>query len=271
MVEDGADRQVSTAPMTAHSIASTDVTAYVASFNTRLDTELCLRTLRSTAPGVPVIVGDSGSRDGSLEMLGRFARRRWIQLELAPEGRMHGEWLDHWISTCRTPYAVFVDSDVELLRPGWLDEMLNGALATNSAIAYADFLPADPHIFDKRFNVTVNSPARPGPWLMLVDVAAIRSLNSTFKFVAVPDESADNGARWYDVGAKMLEDLISAGLGHSKIDSLDGAFIHFGGRSWNRPSGESPWKVRLDGFRVTFHIQRALWRLRLLEKLSQRS
>ena len=105
-----------------------DVRVHIASINTARVTELCIRTMHRYA-GYPftLVVGDGGSTDGSLEMLRRLERQGWLELEVAPNGRLRTEWLDHWFAECSERLAVFSDSDVEYLRPNWLREMVDAA------------------------------------------------------------------------------------------------------------------------------------------------
>ena len=77
-----------------------------------------------------LVVGDAGSTDGSVAMLRGFAARGWLDLEEAPDGRRHAEWLDRWVQRCATRYALFCDSDVEFLGPGWLADLVHAAGAT---------------------------------------------------------------------------------------------------------------------------------------------
>ncbi len=97
-----------------------DVQVHFASINTAGVTELCIRTMRHFA-GYPfsLVVGDCGSTDGSIPMLQAFAARGWLELEIAPDGRRHPDWLDQWLASCPTRYAVFCDSDIEFRRSGW--------------------------------------------------------------------------------------------------------------------------------------------------------
>ena len=108
-----------------------DTTICIASVNTAWNTELCLRSLQVRDSGHPsrVVVGDCGSTDRTLPMLVRMARRAVVDdIELAPRGRNHATWIDHWLSTCPTEYMVLVDSDVEVRLDGWLAELHRAAI-----------------------------------------------------------------------------------------------------------------------------------------------
>jgi hypothetical protein len=207
------------------------VHVYVASFNTASATELCIRTLRSTA-GMPfaLTVGDAGSEDGSLAMLERFAARGWLELQVATEGRRHAEWLTRWIAECEERYAVFVDSDVMLLRRGWLEQLCDAAQQNDAAFVTADVLhPVHPKV-DKDGRQLVWKP-RPTPWMLLVDAERARAANTSFGFVARDD---DTGKRvMYDTGATFLEAMSQRGENWVVMpDEWSRCFHHFGGLSW---------------------------------------
>jgi GT2 family glycosyltransferase len=111
------------------------VVMHIASWNTARVTELCIRSMRHYAGlDFDLVVGDGGSTDGSVEMLRSFADRGWLELESVAGGRKHAEWLDHWVETSAGRYAGFSDSDVEYLQPGWLDDLVNAATASNAAL-----------------------------------------------------------------------------------------------------------------------------------------
>jgi hypothetical protein len=208
------------------------VHVYVASFNTASATELCIRSLRSTV-GVPfrLTVGDGDSKDGSLEMLRRFAQRGWLELDVAAGGRRHAEWLDLWVAGCRERYAVFVDSDVVLRRRGWLEELLAAAQENDAAFVSAGMLhPVNPKV-DKQGRPLRWMP-RPTPWMLLVDVDRARAAGASFGFRARDD--ADSGLRiMYDTGAAFLEALRDRGERWVVMpEEWSPCFHHFGGLSW---------------------------------------
>ena len=80
------------------------VTAYIANLNTARVTELCIRSMREfSGDDFALVVGDCGSTDGSLRMLERFASHGWLELQIAPNGRTHADWLDRWLQQVPDP------------------------------------------------------------------------------------------------------------------------------------------------------------------------
>jgi hypothetical protein len=233
------------------------VAVYVASFQTCAATELCVRSIHEYA-GHPftLTVGDSGSTDGSLAMLERLRSRGWLDLEPAAAGRQHADWLDHWLGCSTADYAVFVDSDVEFRRHGWLAELVTTAVAWRAALVYADFVEEQPRFVEPVGHTTVRLAGRPGPWLLLVDVRPAARVGSSFRFHAEKSDAVPEGVIAYDVGARFFLDARRAGLRCAGMPrSFRRAFHHYGGLSWNPGDG-------LRKRRAARTIERRLHRLR---------
>lgn len=180
-----------------------DTTICIASINTAWSTELCVRSLQVRDPGHPcrVVVGDCGSTDHSLPMLVRMARRGVVEgIELAPRGRTHAGWIDHWLSTCPTDYMVLLDSDVEVRLDGWLAE-LHRARSEHDAV----FVTAT--MEKERAEITrpgVKMARRPTVYCMLLDVARARAVGRSF-------EEWYDGSTGYDVAAWFFAGVVDAG------------------------------------------------------------
>lgn len=240
------------------------VTICIASLNTAAATELCLRSIDRHTRSVPyvVYVADCGSTDRSLPMLIHAARAGLLdKLEVEPLGRTHGEWLDHWTATIPTPYAAFVDSDIEILRDNWLSTLVDVATASAAAIVCSEMLAEVPNYVDHT-GVPRRLASRPSPWMALVDISMCRGLAS-WQFTMVDDASIPEGQWGMDTGAALLRDLESKGRAVvSAPESFRGSFTHFGGLSWGRGIKlSSNW--RLNGYFVKVICRRILVRWRL--------
>jgi glycosyltransferase involved in cell wall biosynthesis len=212
-------------------MAAPDITVCVASFNTRAATELCVRSiLRLAKHPLSLRVGDSGSTDGSVATLAQFADRGLITVEVAPEGRNHAEWLDHWRSACDSKYILFVDSDLEFRRAGWLGFLDAIVRRDSPAIAYAEWLPESVFTIDGRVARVV---ARPAPWLLLLDTQQTSGLEASF---AVRYSDMDSGSRSpviHDVGAALYYEAVDQGLSTLALPrAYQRQYHHYGGLSW---------------------------------------
>jgi glycosyltransferase involved in cell wall biosynthesis len=214
------------------------VRVHVASWNTRLATELCVRSMRRTAVHpFELVVGDGGSTDGSVEMLERFARSGWLKVEQVEGGRSHAAWLDHWYATCPARYAIFSDSDVLYRRTGWLREMIERASSTGAAmvatrIQARDGVPFVHPITGARRTLA----ARPEPWLVLIDLAQTRdAVQTSFAYQDGAPADDDASRLGYDVGAAFFRDFEAAGLHCEEMGpEFADSYHHFGGLTWQR-------------------------------------
>lgn len=229
-----------------------DVTIFIASINTASATELCIRSINRYTPRetYTLCVGDCGSTDDSLPRLMQLLRDGLVNdVSLAPHGRLHGAWLDYWTNTCDTRFAVMVDSDVEILRPGWLDTLIRTALDTGAAIVCSELVEEVPNYVDHT-GVTRRIASRPSAWMMLLDVAKCRGRSSWLW--AIVDDSTIPEKRWsLDVGAQLMRDLSAAGerVVAAPLDFRN-SFRHFGGLSWTQTTRIGGWRHRAKLLKV---------------------
>jgi glycosyltransferase involved in cell wall biosynthesis len=210
------------------------VTVAIASIDTRIFTELAIRTavLRAGC-AVRVIVGDSGSTDGTLAMLDRLRARYVDDVEVAPSGRKHGEWLDHWVATVDDDLVAFVDSDIEFRRDGWLVDLMERRELDDAAIVGAEWVPEFPAYVIPGTGERVRLSGRPAPWLQLIHRPSIASLGCSYTYHAEPTSTVPEGMKGYDVGAWVAECARRAGHAVSIMpDEYQHGFHHYRGRSW---------------------------------------
>jgi glycosyltransferase involved in cell wall biosynthesis len=242
------------------------VRVYFASINTAAVTELCVRTMRQFADyPFELVVGDCGSTDGSLEMLRSFERRHWLQLEVAPDGRRHPDWLDGWFATCPTRYVVFCDSDIQFRRAGWLQQMVERAQADDAALVATRIQARGGIAYQHpRTGARRILAERPEPWLMLIDVEKTRGLVTTS--FAYRDELQDDGVTKvaYDTSAAFFRDLKAAGLHFAEMPpEFAHAYRHYGSLSWKKSDDRSmPIAVRAKQLVKRVRVRANLWRAR---------
>jgi Glycosyl transferase family 2 len=206
-----------------------DVTLAIASLNTQWATELCLRSLRACDAGAPfrVVVGDCGSTDGSLPMLTRSLKSGIIdELEVAPRGRFHQQWADHWVTTTQTPYLVMLDSDVEIRADGWLKEMLERLNGAGACAASVD--SENPNFRSPWDGTPLRLGRRFSMHCALFNVAAVRATGRSF---AARDVDPEDGGRTirYDVGGWLGAGLELAVMPDGWEQSH---IVHYRAMSW---------------------------------------
>jgi glycosyltransferase involved in cell wall biosynthesis len=218
--------------------SASDVTVgiYVASFNTCEFTRRCIQSIIAhTEEPYLLTVGDSASRDGSREMLQGYADAGALEVQVEQKARGHAWWLDKWLQECSHPYAVFLDSDVQIRRDGWLSRMLEGA--DDASIVCADFVKEGRGVVEPVKGRTVRTAERPGVHIMLIRPADLR----TFSFSPFHIEApwVEEGAIVYDVGAALWHGVATLGVKWRLMPWWFGLWYrHYGGASWlDRPRG----------------------------------
>ncbi|MGA2837609.1 MAG: glycosyltransferase [Acidimicrobiales bacterium] len=241
---------------------SPDVTVHVASKNTLLYTELCLRSMwRLAGRPFQLVVGDCASEDGTQEFLRRMAARGFLTLQESPADTSHSDWIDRWRRECRTKYFVIVDSDVEFLEIDWLPRLV-AALDSRSMVAYG-VIPEMTYRetgYGEPFEYTLL--VRPDPCVLLLDHERTHHIAASFAW----REEAD---RWpperaYDTAGFFALALEQEGLTWEAMsDSVRRCFKHCGGRSWRK---KGPRRRRIRYRLVNGRLRAVSLLLRLLDR-----
>jgi hypothetical protein len=174
-----------------------------------------------------------------MDLLQSFAAQGWLRLEIAPLGRSHAEWLDHWRQRLDSDLAVFVDSDVEFRSEGWLRDLVTVVTARAAALVCAQMLPEGRNFVEPVGGCRVRAAARPAPWLIMLDVRKTAGVPVGFGFHKVETDAVAEGLLIFDVGAWFFQHLTTAGLRWEVMpDSYRRKFHHYGGLSWIPLKGE---------------------------------
>ena len=242
------------------------VTAYIANLNTARATELCIRSMREfSGDDFALVVGDCGSTDGSLRMLERFASYGWLELQIAPNGRTHADWLDRWLQNCPTRYALFSDSDVEFTGDHWLTDMVDTALESGAALVCGRMQQGAETFVHPVTRAERRIAPRPTAWLFMVDTHQVRGrVDAAFEYLEVDDFNAFGGKVAYDTGAWFFKELCDAGLGWQEMPPWwQPKYHHFGGLTWLGPTRSGPaWRVRARQAAKLLIVERHLLRAR---------
>lgn len=101
-----------------------DVTAIVVNFRTLAETRTCLASLRAAYPTLRVIVVDNGSADESTEFLRRLEREDdQLRVIFNETNVFHGPALDQGMRAAETELVFLLDSDCEIRRGGFLEDL----------------------------------------------------------------------------------------------------------------------------------------------------
>ena len=246
--------------------AAPEVCIHVASANTKPATELCIRTIHRHA-GYPftLIVGDGASQDGSIEMLRDLEARGWLRLQEASGWRQHFEWLDEWLATCNSRYAVFVDSDVAFLQDGWLRDLVDTARSSKAALVCAELYPEISNHPLPGSSKPVRLAARPSAHLLLLDVSQVKNVGTSFA-PSLEEADVSEGLISHDVVARFFIELQRRGL-HYEVMAFEyrAKYRHWGGLSWRSrklwPDLWPGWDLVkiLTKIRMTLRVYRFRW------------
>lgn len=253
--------------METKAAAEPTVSIYIASINTARSTELCIRSLRAHTPRerYRVHICDCGSEDGSLPMLVKMLHAGIIDdLTIEPRGRSHGDWLDWWMSICPTRFALALDSDIEILRDGWLDVLLDAATGQNAPLMCSEVVAEVPNYIDHT-GVPRRLARRPSPWMMLFEPAVCAELGSWRPTMDV-DDCIPEGWWGLDTGAAVLRGLERQGIPALVAPrELLSMFRHYGGMSWVKRLEDRPgWRLKAKTLKVGLMEQYVLWRIAVL-------
>lgn len=213
----------------------------IASYNTRHATEVAIRrALAQRDVAVHVQVGDSGSTDGSLVMLQRFAERGLINLQIAPQGRSHGEWLDDWTANVDRPFTAFVDSDLFLRRRLALRHLLDAIVDNDAILATCARVGEIPDYVSDVNGDRARVAARVAPWLLAFRTRELRRLGASWQYRWEARPDLPERAMSWDVGADVDAALAAAGRpAHVMPAAFDREWIHVGGLSWRAQRNRS--------------------------------
>ena len=108
---------------------ASNVTAVIINFRTQDLTRRAVESFRSFCPALALLLIDNGSKDEShrtLEQLRTLAPAS-TSLLLNESNRHHGPAMDQAMHSVSTPFVLFLDSDCEVLRGGFVEAMLASA------------------------------------------------------------------------------------------------------------------------------------------------
>ncbi len=202
-------------------------------------------------------------------MLRRFEASGWLSLEIAPSGRHHSVWLDHWLKTCPYDYAVFVDSDVEFRRTAWLRQLVTASVRGDAVFVAAEMipevgnyamptarLPDDQLLLAKWFrgHPSARLAARPAPWLLMVHASQAEELGTSFAFQS-EEATVPEGLLAFDVGGAIFKRATDSGLLCTVMPiSYRSCYHHYGGLSWLPLRGRRGLKKVIDLFIVRLRL-----------------
>lgn len=215
--------------------AAPAVTLVMVNHNTRAATELALREIRRRTryPDYSIWVIDNASANGSATALTALARELGFSLVPSSEARPHAYWLDYAMDRVETPYWVAIDSDLLVVRPDWLTQLVRAMEADPSLfLLNAERVPAevvqDPH--EGRW---LEGGERVSSWLFMVRTAIRGQIRASFAFSREGVNPATGRERVFDTGGRLLQTMRQRGMRYRAMPPrFKLAYYHFGAMSY---------------------------------------
>ena len=124
---------------------SMDITALIINYRTPDLTRRCLESLLNFYPDVRALLVDNGSDDDSRKYIaGVSASHANISCILNQTNRYHGPALDQGVRRCSTGLVLTLDSDCQILRAGFLEQMCNSFEQESDLYAIGKIVQMDP-------------------------------------------------------------------------------------------------------------------------------
>jgi glycosyltransferase involved in cell wall biosynthesis len=259
-----------------------EVRVFVSNYNTVASVELCIRSMRRTADyPFQLSVGDSGSTDGSAELLRSLSRRGWLSL-VEEKSRTTNDWIDYFLSVCEERFAVFVHSDMEFRRPGWLRQMVDVALERDPVMVYSEILPESsnyvepfidtPQLAELTRPVTgnvVHGLERPACWCFLANVEKARAVPQNFQDLRIESDEFPEGRVTYGTGGAFFAELKAQELPWELMpESFLEHYHHYGSMTWIWHASGLGWRLRLAKQRDRWLVRWRLFLSRLRDRLA---
>jgi glycosyltransferase involved in cell wall biosynthesis len=103
-----------------------DITVLIVNYKTPELTRRAVETMLRQYEQVPVVLIDNGSHDSSTRLVHDFASRHGnVSAVINESNRYHGPAMHQGITIAQTKYVFTLDSDCEVIRGGFLEEMLD--------------------------------------------------------------------------------------------------------------------------------------------------
>lgn len=138
---------------------------------------------------------EEGMTEGykDLEYLRSIRDKGWIRLTEGGKRKMHGACVNELMDACTADLAMLIDNDVQIVAPGWLEEMVAHQEKTNSAlITRTEYFPQDD-------NTCIQS------WWVMVDMHQYPLIRDDWDYRKRDDGQGDFRATGYFIWKNTLD------------------------------------------------------------------
>jgi glycosyltransferase involved in cell wall biosynthesis len=218
----------------------------ISNFNSGEAIELCIESIRKfTAYPHTITVRDDGTWTkpmpevglvngyGDLDYLRAARDRGWIKLIDGQRRLMHGSSLNVLLDQCQADLAMIIDCDIQVLSPGWLEEMVETQARTNAAMmTVMESFPDD--------NICAHS------WWVMIDMAQYPRVRDDWEYCQREDGKPGLRATGY----RVYKNVIDRGLVWIPTPpTVTAKYRHFTHMSvLSAPQSGPEWEVRVKRY-----------------------
>ncbi len=209
------------------------VTILIASTNIKHLIELVIHSLfKYTKIPFKISVLDSANSYQRIPFLEKLQAEGKINLIIKEKLYTHDRALNELFKTVDTPYLVTLDSDIEIIKDGWLELMLLTAEEKNANLVYChDFPVSDDETEDAIYITGGNKKF--SIWIALFRTSALSLIKDPFSKRETELENTVPGKKkifCYDTGQFLFHEFDKQGKAVA-LDQLRQYFIHYGSMS----------------------------------------
>jgi hypothetical protein len=136
------------------------------------------------------------------------------------------------VPACPAPVGVFLHSDIEILRRGWLERLLAFRQRRDAAMVAATIGREQPY-YREPFGRVVRNIGAVGTWILAFETAKVADVETTFAFWKEETDEVPEGIRISDVGGMYYRELRRRGLVVAELPlQLELDYRHWGNLTW---------------------------------------
>jgi glycosyltransferase involved in cell wall biosynthesis len=215
----------------------------VCSYNTPFVLETCLKSWKKYHPNSTVewLISENSTNNETTQLLNNYSIPCFRN-----HGMSHAMGVDFLIKQCKTDYALLIDSDVIFHKN--IESLWN-------KIKDIDFVIAGERCGDRGGKLLY---PRIHPWFCFLNVKIIKGRGFELGDDDFLNKGKSPGDRLYDVGSKIYDDVIKAGLNIIDMEKdMDSYYYHYEGMSWRKNQNKDI-KLREWGLAVDRSYQKEI-------------
>jgi hypothetical protein len=221
------------------SSASPRVTILMAIIGNFALADRCIKSIfRYTEEPFSLLLGDNGTGADGRDYFENWRRLPNTHVVRSDCLLRHGEAIDILLKQVHTPYFVLMDSDTEILRKGWLPEMINGFKDDPYVMEVGpDFIKHRENYFAPMDKRVVRQLERFGTWLLMFRSQVLnicQDVSFAFHREWIELDGEAKYSHW-DTGCRVHFALLERGYRYHVLPRrFKRNFVHYGRTRWRK-------------------------------------